>query len=155
MMLSHGVSGRTGAVRIRGQSFLTCVGVRCIFRDMSKHRRIPTEHLAEMLKALAHPHRLSIFIRLANCCAPGTMCDAKNGAAACVGELGDELGVLPSTLSHHIKELCRAGLIRTKRRGRRIMCGIDPQALGALSRFFDDLTITPVPGTTPKRRKTP
>lgn len=106
-----------------------------------------------MLKALAHPHRLSIFIRLATCCTPGTMCDANEGAAACVGELGDELGVVPSTLSHHIKELCRAGLIRTERNGRRIECGVNPEALDALSRFFDDLAVGPLAAASQKQRE--
>jgi len=111
---------------------------------------IQIERLALLLKALAHPNRLKIFTRLATCCLPGTTCEVENGAAACVGELGAKLGIAPSTLSHHVKELCRSGLIRTTRRGRRIVCGVDAAALQALSRFFGELSGGAGPGT--KRR---
>jgi len=57
-------------------------------------------------------------------------------SCACVGELGKDLGIAPSTLSHHIKELRRAGLIRMERRGQKIDCWIDPATLKALKEFF-------------------
>ncbi len=43
----------------------------------------------------------------------------------CVGELGQDLEIDPSTVSHHLKELRRAGLIRVARRGRHILCWVD------------------------------
>jgi DNA-binding transcriptional ArsR family regulator len=119
---------------------------------MSNYRTVKTDRLAGMLKALAHSHRLKIFTRLATCCPPGTTCEVEEGAA-CVGKLGGRLGIAPSTLSHHVKELCRAGLIRTTRRGRRIVCGVDAAALQALSGFFGELSGGPGPGAKRKRRK--
>ena len=53
-----------------------------------------------------------------------------------VGELGEGLGIAPSTLSHHLKELHRAGLIEMERQGKRIDCWIDPAILNQLSDFF-------------------
>ena len=44
--------------------------------------------------------------------------------------------LLPSIVSHHIKELYRAGLIRTKRKGQNVQCWIDPEVLKDLARFL-------------------
>lgn len=90
-----------------------------------------------MFRALSNPNRLRIFLRLASCCcAPGgvRMTDAE--ARACVGELGQDLEVGPSTVSHHIKELRQAGLIQMQRRGQNVECWVDPEILRALAEFF-------------------
>lgn len=91
-----------------------------------------------MFKALSNPNRLSIFLRLVSRCGSGAGCATDTEARACVGELGRDLGVVPSTVSHHIKELRRAGLIRMERRGQSIECCIEPDALKALRRFFEE-----------------
>ena len=100
------------------------------------------EKFADMFKALSNPHRLKIFLRLVSCCQPGTVTriDDRFGAeaegCACVGELGQDLGIVPSTISHHIKELRQAGLIRMERRGQKIECWVDPDTISALKGFF-------------------
>ena len=107
---------------------------------MSNFRTNDTERFAEMFKALSNPNRLSIFLRLASCCVPGTTC-SDAGECECVGELGKDLGLAPSTVSHHIKELHRAGLIRMERRGQNVECWVDPETLNVLAMFFSQ----PVP----------
>ncbi len=92
------------------------------------------EELAELFKAMANPHRLKIFVGLAQCCRQGEAC-APN-MRVCVGELGDGLDLAPSTVSHHLKELRRAGLIRMQRAGQNVECWADPEALERLGEFF-------------------
>ncbi len=103
---------------------------------MSKNRNFDPDRFAEVFGALSNPHRLRIFLRLASCCRPGTVCGTDAGMRSCVGDMGEGMGIAPSTLSHHIKELRRAGLIRMQRSGRRVECWVDPQTLRDLSEFF-------------------
>lgn len=102
---------------------------------MSKSRHEQIEQYAEIFKALSNPNRLRIFLRLMACCAPGTVHTVENGAA-CVGEIAQGLDLAPSTVSHHIKELYRAGLIRIKRQGQNVECWIDPAVLHDVAEFF-------------------
>jgi ArsR family transcriptional regulator len=99
--------------------------------------------LAEAFKALSNPNRLKIFQQLLGCCAPGTVCTAEQAARHCVGDLGNGLNIAPSTLSHHIKELSRAGLIQMERRGQHVDCWVDPMTIAELSQFFSANTVKP------------
>ncbi|MDP6515359.1 MAG: metalloregulator ArsR/SmtB family transcription factor [Alphaproteobacteria bacterium] len=90
--------------------------------------------LAQVFRALANPYRLRLFMTLASCCRPGTTCEAN--LRSCVGELGSELGIAASTVSHHLKELRQAGLIHMARTGQNVECWVEPDTLGALSAFF-------------------
>jgi len=99
---------------------------------MSKYETIDLERFSEMFKALGNPHRLAILLRLVSCCSPGTRWVASPEARRFVGQLGEDLDIVASTLSHHIKELRRCGLIRAERRGKNIECWVDAEALKAL-----------------------
>lgn len=107
---------------------------------MPNYRYNHIEKYAEMFKALSNPNRLKIFLRLISCCLPGTVTSINSTTGekgcACVGELGQDLGIVASTVSHHIKELRQAGLIRMERRGQKIECWIDPTTLEDLQKFF-------------------
>jgi len=102
---------------------------------MSKYK-IDIEQQAAAFKALSNPHRLALFRRLSTCCPPGTVCSAGDAARQTVGELGENLDVAPSTLSHHLKELHRAGLIRMQRNGKQVECWVDADTLSNLCAFF-------------------
>jgi len=95
-----------------------------------------TRSHAIMFKALSNVNRLVLFKRLMTCCAPGTKCSPEEAIRFCVGELGEGLDIAPSTLSHHLKELNRAGLIQMQRRGKMIECWVEPETLNLLSDFF-------------------
>ena len=104
---------------------------------MSKYRINQMHDYADMFKALSNPNRLQIFLQLTRCCTPGTVCSPADLGVCCVGDLGSELNLAASTLSHHIKELHRAGLINTRRSGQNVECWIEPQTLQRLSAFFN------------------
>ena len=103
---------------------------------MSNFRNGDADRLAHAFKALSNPHRLSIFMRLASCCSTGEACNVDSDMRECVGAVGKDLGIAPSTISHHIKELHRAGLIKVKRRGQTVECWVDPGTLDDLAEFF-------------------
>lgn len=93
--------------------------------------------MAEVFKALSNPHRLRILLKLARDCTDETCCSAGSDAMRhCVGDLGRDLGLAASTVSHHLKELRRAGLMNIERCGQRIECWVDRETLDALSEFL-------------------
>lgn len=73
------------------------------------------EHAVEALAALAHATRLEVFRRL--------VAAGPEGLAA--GAMAEELAVAPATLSFHLKELARAGLVRSRRQGRQVIYAVD------------------------------
>ncbi len=103
---------------------------------MSNNQQFNLNELAIVFKALSNPNRLQIFQRLLCCCVPEDICAAEEISGFCVGELGENLAVAPSTLSHHIKELQHAGLIKTRRKGKNIECFVEPDKVKILNHFF-------------------
>jgi ArsR family transcriptional regulator len=104
---------------------------------MSNIRTLDLERIAAQFKALSNPHRLRLFARLARCC-DEDCCDSEFDLGRCAGVIGNDLGIAPSTVSHHLKELRVAGLVQTERHGRRVLCRIDRAALDALSHALSD-----------------
>lgn len=54
------------------------------------------------------------------------------------GEIAERAGLPPSTLSFHLDRLARAGLVRSRRRGRSIRYAADCQAVGELIGYLTD-----------------
>ena len=105
---------------------------------MSKYKDSDLERFAEIFKALSNPNRLRMFLRLVSCCVPGTVWTYEDGRqeSTYVGDLAKNLEIVPSTVSHHIKELRQAGLIKMRRSGQKIECWVDPEVLKELEVFF-------------------
>ena len=103
---------------------------------MSNSRTINAEAHAARFRALGHPARLRIFLRLASCCPVGASC-ATEEMRRCVGVIGADLGLAPSTVSHHLKELRQAELIHMERNGQTVECWVEPETLRALSELFE------------------
>lgn len=53
-----------------------------------------------------------------------------------IGELGRRSGVTGSTLTHHVKILAQAGLVRQVKQGRSIICAADHQTVEVLSQYL-------------------
>jgi ArsR family transcriptional regulator len=85
-------------------------------------RAVPsmTDHLPA-LRALADPVRLQLVEEL-----------SREDACAC--ELRGRLGLSAPLLSHHLKVLREAGLVRTTRAGRRLEVELDSVAMASVSR---------------------
>lgn len=87
--------------------------------------------LAMLTKALAHPARIAILQYLAS-------------QQSCIcGDIVDELPLSQSTVSQHLNELKKAGLIKGNVDGPSICYCIDTKAWdaakGKLTKFFDQL----------------
>jgi ArsR family transcriptional regulator, arsenate/arsenite/antimonite-responsive transcriptional repressor len=78
------------------------------------------------LAALAQETRLSIFRLLVQV--------GPEGIPA--GRIGEELEVAPATLSFHLKELYRAGLISARQKGRFIYYTVNFERMAALMTFL-------------------
>lgn len=82
----------------------------------------------ETFAALAQTHRLAVF-RLLMCHGPG-------GLTA--GAIAEHLSVPPSTLSHHLSRLERAGLLRSRRLERHIFYAVDIEGTRRLVTFLTE-----------------
>lgn len=81
---------------------------------------------AAAFAALGSEQRLSILRRLVRAGPDGLP----------IGQLGEDVGVTGSVLTHHLKQLVSAGLVRQVRDGRRILCSVNHDEVEGLSRFL-------------------
>ena len=103
---------------------------------MSKYETIGSDQLVAIFKALANRHRLKIYNILTNCCTPGTDCATNEVFSCCVGDLDSQLDIAASTLSHHLKELNRSGLIHMKRDGKQVFCSVNAEMMKQIQNIF-------------------
>lgn len=96
------------------------------------------ENFSEIFNALSHPHRLKIFLGLASRCKSKTNL-SEFEARACVSDAGKGLNIAPSTLSHHIKELRRVGLVRMEKSGQTTDCWVEQSTIKKLQHFFSKI----------------
>lgn len=87
-----------------------------------------TKAAVTRLAALAHDTRLSLFRRLVQV----------GPAGLTPGELATEFGLAPATLSFHLKELSRAGLLSGEQEGRFIRYRADFTAMNALLGYLTE-----------------
>ena len=84
-------------------------------------------HVALRLKALADPARLKIISLLFS-----SPAGERNS-----GELATALGLSESTISHHLSQLRKAGLVESDRRGMNVYHRPSPDSLAALCAVLD------------------
>ena len=81
---------------------------------------------ARALAALGHEARLAIFRLLVKA----------GGDGLRVGDIGEHLGLAPSTLAHHLSVLVDAGLVLQTKQGREVYNRADYPAMRALVGFL-------------------
>ncbi|MFD2924092.1 ArsR/SmtB family transcription factor [Halobacillus naozhouensis] len=106
---------------------------------MSNYNNKDLNQFSDIFKALSNVHRLNVFLYLAEYCNPGEPSTDKEMRMT-VGELGEGLNIAPSTVSHHLKELRRAGLIRMDRKGKNIECWVEQETIDNMVMFFQQST---------------
>ena len=97
---------------------------------------IQDERIVKMFRALSSPQRLALFQRLR---AAAIECSEDGVSELCVCDIAGGVKLSLSTVSHHLKELKEAGLIRCEKRGQRVLCSVHPEALQELERFAQGL----------------
>ncbi len=80
------------------------------------------------LSALAHEHRLAIYRLLVE--------RGPEGLAA--GAIGERVGLLPSSLTFHLQNLQRAGLITQERSSRQLIYSADFEAMNGLIGYLTE-----------------
>lgn len=74
---------------------------------------------------------------MAGCNEPGCIIESDaEQFENCQREFSDQLGLAPSTVSHHFKELRTAGLVHMKREGKKVLFWIDADAVKELRSTF-------------------
>ncbi|WP_045227242.1 ArsR/SmtB family transcription factor [Methyloterricola oryzae] len=87
-----------------------------------------TRTAVRSLTALAQETRLAIFRLLVQA--------GPEGLAA--GKISESLGLVPSSLSFHLKELARADLVSVRQEGRFLYYAADFQAMNALLAYLTE-----------------
>ena len=85
-------------------------------------------HNVAALAALAHLHRLRIFRLLVRA---GT-----SGMPA--GEIADDIGISPTAMSFHLKELDHAGLVTSTREGRFVRYAVRVEGMRQLLTYLTE-----------------
>lgn len=87
-----------------------------------------TKQTLAALSALAQESRLAVFRLLVQA--------GPEGLAA--SKIGERLGIAPSSLSFHLKELTHAGLIASRQEGRFVIYSADIAAMNGLIGFLTE-----------------
>jgi len=98
------------------------------------------------LAALAQESRLEIFRLLVQ----------RGAEGLCVTDIGEHMGIAPATLSFHLKELSRAGLITARKESRHIYYAPDFAMMNSLLAFLTENCCGGTPcdiARTPKSKK--
>ncbi len=95
------------------------------------------EGLVKAFKALSNRNRLQIFILLSKGRHGCKLDECCKEDASCVTEIANEFDLAQSTVSHHLKELCGAGLIKMEKHGLWVYCSINQMTIEHLRKFMD------------------
>ncbi len=98
------------------------------------------ENYARMFKALSNPTRLKIFLIIAGKLPPGQTCQVEDeNMTCCQRKMAEEFGMAPSTISHHVKELFNAGLLKMSRDGQQVSMWIENETVEILHKLLEGM----------------
>ena len=106
-------------------------------RNMSNNETKDAQRLANIFNALSNPNRLRIVMDHMAESRREERWDSIAEVRTTMRDVGAALGLAPSTVSHHIKELRQAGLLEIKRDGQRMICRINDETIAELAEFFN------------------
>jgi len=89
-----------------------------------------------MFRALSNPYRLRIYNALLERYSDTVVEETLEEDANCQRGFADMLGLAPSTVSHHFKELRQAGLIHKERKGKNVLFWVDIEASELMKDFI-------------------
>jgi ArsR family transcriptional regulator len=92
--------------------------------------------VAAMFRALSNPYRLRIYKALLERYSDTVVEETLEEDANCQRGFADMLGLAPSTVSHHFKELRQAGLIHKERKGKNVLFWVDIEASELMKNFI-------------------
>ncbi len=87
-----------------------------------------TTQAIDALGALAHPHRLAAYRALV----------VRGPAGLRAGLLAEQLDLAPSSLTFHLQNLQRAGLLTQRREGRQLLYAVNFKAMNALVAYLTE-----------------
>ena len=88
-----------------------------------------TVKLANIMKALSNPNRLELYLEIAK----KNQASFQTGGECFVSEIINSFDIGAPTISHHLKELTKAGLISTERRGKYLVATVNVKAIDEVS----------------------
>ena len=89
--------------------------------------------LAKIFRALSDPTRLAIYQAIRS---GGGGAYSPAQLETSISKIAARFAVSLSTVSHHIKELRNAGLVRCEKRGQTVYCSPNTEILGVVARFL-------------------
>jgi ArsR family transcriptional regulator len=95
------------------------------------------ERVDGAFKALASVQRRALLRIVAARTAGAACCSDEDEVCAC--ELAEALELAPSTISHHMSVLVRAGLVSARKKGLWVYYKVDREALAAVAKEIESL----------------
>ncbi|MGB1307352.1 MAG: ArsR/SmtB family transcription factor [Oceanihabitans sp.] len=89
-----------------------------------------TNYLAKVAKVFSHPARIAI-IKYISSCESGCICNA----------LVDEIGLAQPTISQHLSEIKKIGLLNQNAKGKSLAYSINTEKLNACRRILNDFFV--------------
>ena len=84
-----------------------------------------TVKLAKIMKALSNANRLELYLEISR----KNQASFQTGSECFVTDIINSLDIGAPTISHHLKELTKAGLISTERRGKFLVATVNAKVI--------------------------